>query len=347
MKKWRIDGYADFFNKIICVCEAELVEALRNDSKKEYYKESFEKKKKNGSRKIYCVKKSHVLYTIQKNLRVNFLDNVLLSDSAYGFQKGKSYFDFLEHHTSVYPGIKYLRLDIADFFGSIRYDELEKILSFYFEESENLSSKEKENLINYTMEIITYEKKLLQGSVTSPVVSNIYFRQLDQRIGKYCRLLDVDYSRYADDLLFSNYQNKLEWKFIKRIDYIIGSLGLSLNMSKTKQSDAQIVLKGFVLGEEIHLSRKKLSSLNRIVFYLSNRKWKNTSQEYEELNKHLQVQDSNEQLIFSGKYSLANYLNGNRAFFIANIPYIKSTKKKEKYEKLITRIDNVVDKLIK
>ena len=95
----------------------------------------------------------------------------------------------------------------------------------------------RDELIKMIFEILTYNDILIQGAITSPIISNIVFRELDIRIQKYCRKYDIIYTRYADDLLFSGYNSILLKKtFYKGIEKIVGSRGFQINYLKTKRA---------------------------------------------------------------------------------------------------------------
>lgn len=106
----------------------------------------------------------------------------------------------------------YLRIDIDSFFDSITTKLLNETLSYYFKTTDEVSNS---TLLKNTVDLITLNDALPQGAVTSPVVSNIVFRQLDLRIKRYCDKLNITYTRYADDMLFSS-----ESKFLNE-DYFM------------------------------------------------------------------------------------------------------------------------------
>lgn len=346
MKNWKIDNYQTFFDNIIKVSEEKLRTSIHQDEKNNYYAEYYEIPKKLGNRKIYCVNKKSLLYDIQRQLSKNFLINIMISDSAYGFRKGYSYIDFLIPHVSFYKDKFYLRLDIENFFGSINISFLEEVLSYYFEVNEKLSEQQKKILLKYTLDIITYENKLVQGAVTSPVVSNIVFRQLDIRIDKYCRKLGIEYSRYVDDLLFSSQSKKVQSKaFLERIQQIVGSKGFKINHSKTIRAEGELSLNGYVIDQSVRLSRKKLENLSRVLFFIERNDWENSKNDFQNLNNKMKLDLGHTNIEFSGKYSLVNYLAGNRAFIISIIKHSDNEKFLSKSKKIIGRIEKLILKI--
>ena len=161
---------------------------------------------------------------------------------------------------------------------------------------------------------------------------------------KIARKYDIIYTRYADDLLFSGYNSILLKKtFYKGIEKIVGSRGFQINYLKTKRAKEYISLNGFVIDNDIRLSRKKLEEINRIIFFL-NRKdelKKIKKGDVSGLNMHLRKETNINTDRFAGKYELLNYLNGYRAFIISAMTYSEDenflSKSKNKIEKLIVK----------
>lgn len=346
MKIWKIETYDVFFDNILNISENKLKKSIKQSEKNNYYADYYDVSKKVGTRRIYSINKKSSLYNVQKQLLNNFLNNIMLADSAYGFVNGRSYIDFLMPHISFYKDNYYLRLDISDFFGSISSSLLEEVLSHYFEVSEKLSEEQKGKLLGYTLNIITNKKRILQGAITSPLISNIVFRQLDIRIQKYCKCLDIEYSRYADDLLFSSKNKNIHSKaFLQRIKEILKSKDFNINNSKTIRSEKEVSLNGYVIGESIRLSRKKLENISRVLFIIENINWKNTEENFKELNNKIKLDLGENGVKFNGKYSLINYLAGNRAFIISVRKYSEDEKFLNKSKKIIDRIEKLIFKM--
>ncbi len=230
--------------------------------------------KKNGTRIIVSMDGQGKLVKLQRNLHRNFLSRLPVSPAACGFRKGSSYVDFLEEHA----GSRYfLRLDIQSFFDSIPVESFHTFLEEYVEE------KKGEDAMDIRREIValcTVDQRIPQGFITSPVISNLIFRRIDQRIRKYCRayykerIRQIHYTRYADDMLFSSdtfdfRQNK---GFKAMIGRILWENGFACNESKTIYQANEISLSGYVVGEDIHLSRKKLRTLNEIIYCFDGRR---------------------------------------------------------------------------
>lgn len=309
---------------------------------------SFQREKKDGTRTIHGVSKTSGLYQLQNNLNRNFFLRIPLSSPAVGFVKGKSYQDYLRPHC----GKRFhLRLDIRGFFDSISEEQVEESLEEFVQDEDI-----KKNIV----EICMLDGCLPQGAVTSPALSNIVFRRIDQRILKYCQSIrkvkydgkteeeDIVYTRYADDLFFSSdsfdFCTRLE--FYKMVRHILLENGFHLNHKKTYMTEGDISLSGFVVGSDVHLSRKRLREINQILNYFDKRA-QIDQKKYEVDIKKLQapnVLKELNQLVntgiavkFDNKKAFINYLCGYRAFLITFLKgdckessQIKALKKKVK-----------------
>lgn len=300
--------------------------------------------KKIGTRTIYVIDQKSSLYQIQKNIQKNFLAQIKIPICAKGFYKETSYCDFLKEHV----GKKYyMRMDIKDFFDSITVDQI----------YENLQDIVKSiDAIRLILGICTYHGVLPQGAVTSPMLSNLVFRRIDQRILKYCQKFDVTYTRYADDLLFSS--NSIDFKnkkwFYKKIKYILQEKGFKSNYSKRRMEIEKLSLGGFVVEEEITLSRKKLNNINKILYYFKDKE-NNTKYTVDKnlVNTNC-LQDINELGImcnngkerkFENMSQLINYLCGYRSFLI-EIINSNDDSKSRKMKNLKNKI-NQIEKVVK
>ena len=344
MKIWKIENEKQFYDIIINYDKNKLKTLLCN--KENYYGNPINVPKKNGYRQIYCINKRCDLYRIQKRMVNNFLGNIKVSDRTCGFVKGSSYYDFMEPHKDFYKRNKYLRLDLKNFFGSISKKMITDSLSYYVNEK----VINREELINTIFEILTFNNILIQGAITSPAISNIVFRELDIRIQKYCRKYDIVYTRYADDLLFSGHNSIILKKtFCKGIEKIVASRGFRINYSKTKRAKEYISLNGFVIDNDIRLSRKKLEEINRMIFFLNRKdelkKIKNG--DVSDLNMHIRKETNINTDRFTGKYELLNYLNGYRAFIISAMKYSEDKYFLSKSKNKIESLENIVNEIAK
>lgn len=311
--------------------------------------------KKNGERIIHAIKKNSDLYTLQKNLCVHFLDTIPLPKPVIGFVKDENYVRFL----SLHMGKRFfLRLDIKNFFDTINRKMLRKTFKEFFPNSDNTA-------LNTFIDLCTIDGKLPQGAVTSPVVSNIVFRRIDQRILKYCQNFDdvynnkkpkkesITYTRYADDLLFSS--DVIDFSknafFMGMIISILKDNGFAINKTKTRCSAKEISFSGFVLGHDVHLSRKKLHELNKIIYFFnktdehSHKKYRLkkaifSSEEWLSNINSLGLEGRfGQKKLFNTSEELLNYLCGYRSFLLLIL------RENPNYSTHIKQLDKKVHKL--
>ena len=327
-----INDYDYFIKGILKSSDSHIKEILKNTS---CYYTTYEVPKKAGFRTISGINKDCELYLMQKNLCTYFLSTIPLPSPVIGFVKEESYISYLTPHIGKRF---FLRIDIKNFFDSINSSSIRKGFSEFF-------SSDDKAALDIFVQLCTLNNKLPQGAVTSPAISNIVFRYIDQRILKYCQSFNniyennktkrecIKYTRYADDLLFSSNVVNFEKKpfFIGMIISILKDNGFQVNKSKTRCSINQISMSGFVLGEGIHLSRNKLHELNHILYFFgktktyTNKKYRVDSQMLtspnwlEEVNK-LCIKDSHgNDKYFKNIEDILNYLCGYRSFLISII----------------------------
>lgn len=348
-----------FVNGILKTNFSELEEVISDISS---FYSCFKLPKATGSRTIEAINKGTILFKMQKNLYKNFLIKIPLPAPVKGFVPGECYIAFLSPHI----GRKYfLRLDIKNFFGSITKEMVANTFQEYLQNPD---------ILEYFVEICTLNNHLPQGAVTSPAVSNVIFTRVDQRILKYCQAFDIvyngierlpediSYTRYADDMLFSSnyFDFSKNYYFVGMINNILKSCHFAINVEKTKMGTDQIVLTGHVLGDDIHLSRKKLYSINKILFYFSK------EQEYSgkkyRINKSifcnpnwiseinaLNIKDGRNNLkLFSSPYEFLDFLCGYRSMFISIVKgNLLHTKSKEQLRNKVKKIEMIIDCILK
>lgn len=132
------------------------------------------------------------LKRIQKRLK-EFLDRQVLEShpSVHGFTRNRGSFTNASAHLAARA---ILVLDITDFFPSISRLQVESAL-------QELGASE---LIACAIaNVSTFNGTLATGFSSSPVLSNIVFRNLDIIFASYASGRNLVYTRYADDLTFS------------------------------------------------------------------------------------------------------------------------------------------------
>ncbi|MHB1347246.1 MAG: reverse transcriptase domain-containing protein [Candidatus Humimicrobiaceae bacterium] len=157
---------------------------------------------------------------LQRWILENILKKISISDRANGFVKGKS----IKTNASFHINKKFiLVIDIRDFFHSIKSDKVYNLF---------LKVTKDEKLASYLTILCTYRGYLPQGAVTSPMLSNIIFRPIDNKFKILCNNLDINYSRYADDLCFSSNSDTKINNLKPEIEKILEGNGFFINTKK-------------------------------------------------------------------------------------------------------------------
>lgn len=316
----------DAFLEMLNVSENDLKKIIKEKSSC-YHNFLIRNKKHDSLRLISAIKNKSDIFVLQKTLQKEFFSSIYFPSNVYGFIKQRNYLDYLEPHCSKNNGKFFIRLDIKSFFDTISSDIIKECLSYYINEA--CDDKEKSYIVDSIIEIVTLDNKLIQGAVTSPVISNLVFRRIDIRIERFCEKNNITYTRYADDMLFSGFDDFVHKRsFINMIVSIIKDYGFSLNYKKTLRMRDELSINGYVVGEEIRLSRKKFEVVNYILFYLNGRKKGGCMSR-----------------IF--KYKLINILAGYRALFIQVMKNTYDEKNKATLKRKISKIEKGIDKLLK
>lgn len=131
------------------------------------------------------------LKLLQKWIGAHLERAITFPDCVFGFVQGLSAIDAARLHcgaTWVYS------VDIRDFFPSITSKQVTRALGEFG------YSKHAQEVI---AGLCTLDGCLPQGSPASPVLSNIVFFEIDERLKALAASKHVRYTRYADDIVFS------------------------------------------------------------------------------------------------------------------------------------------------
>jgi len=238
-------------------------------------------------------KKTFCIYDI---LNYYFSKLIPLNNASTAFRKELSYLHFFEPHKENYH---FIRLDICSFFHSITEKDIKNVFEKYFY-NEPIHEKGTQSLLDAFIELVTYkipknssnekfrDKRVLpMGFKTSPVISNIIFRQLDIQIQKLCLDKGVIYTRYADDMLFSSSKHLTyihSDDFIKEIRIIISQMNFKLNEHKTIKAKHTLSLNGYTIQysdfhsntkeiiHELRLSNKRTNLIKKMIHMIDKEK---------------------------------------------------------------------------
>jgi len=220
-----------------------------------YFYRDFEILKKNG-RKRKISEPLPSLKEIQLWILENILYKVKISKFAKAYIPKVNLKQNLKYHVGK-PLI--LAIDIENFFPSIRQNNVEKI----FQELgySNLIS-------NLLAKLCCRGESLPQGAPTSPYLSNIYLKPLDDDVSEYCLERNIHYTRYADDLTFSGMFNDKE--LCKYLHIEIEKLNLKINNDKTKvmTPNTRQTVTGIVVNEKPQVCFVKRNGIRQTIYYI-------------------------------------------------------------------------------
>lgn len=298
------------------------------------------------------------------------------NNSSVAFKTGLCYFDFLKPHIN---NSRFLRLDIKSFFHSIDIGMLKETLSHYIED-DYIDDMKKQKITDALINIVTIEnseklnkkskngqKFLPIGFTSSPLLSDVFFRKIDIIIQKLCVKHSIQYTRYADDLLFSvshknTFINKNWDGFINEIEKIVNYFRLNINRKKTIIRKGLISLNGYTietkilnganLNSEVRLSNDKLSKLTRTIYHLdilgsSPEKIIKVVFKEKIENINLKYKATPSFIDRHYKFVLMNKLCGYRSFIISILKYNSKNKilneiSKQKHESIVSTLERLI-----
>lgn len=194
------------------------------------------------------------LRKLHEKLLIGLNKIIAFSTISYGFKLESSIQKTINEHIK---SKSFLKMDIKEFYGSIKYRNLYKIIKFSLDEDpvgrfdEFFISPNKSKyinwkpLINYNysigksrvplssiLKVMLVKYKVPFGFITSPKLSDIYMHYIDELM--LSKNKDIIITRYADDLLVSSNQENFDFTIFRNtyIEYLT-KLKLQLNNKKT------------------------------------------------------------------------------------------------------------------
>lgn len=220
-----------------------------------YY--SFEIPKKTGGvRKINAPDQflKKVLRRVDLALEILYEPKV----QTHGFVNNRSIVSNAKPHV----GKKYVyNVDLKDFFPSISYHRIKAVLKIPPYELRPFFA----HLISH---LSCYGGVLPQGAPTSPLITNIISRRLDDKLMQLAEEYNCTHTRYADDITFSSDQNCFNQDFLFSLYEVVASEGFVLNDKKTrlqKYFQRQEVT-GLVVNEKLNVNRKFIKEIRAMLY---------------------------------------------------------------------------------
>lgn len=228
-------------------------------------------KKSGGLREISAPKPQ--LRQAQTWMKEAILDRIPLHHAAYGFVVGRSTVDNAKQHLKQNVVVK---MDLEDFFPTIDFWRVRGVFqSFGYSEAIStllalLTTEPPRTEIEFegtSYYVSVGERQLPQGACTSPALTNIICRRLDQRLSRFAQKLGFVYTRYADDLTFSGEKVEKIGYLMKKVRAIVESEGFRVNDQKTRvlRSSGRQRVTGIVVNEKPNLSRKELKNFRALL----------------------------------------------------------------------------------
>lgn len=212
-------------------------------------------KKKNG-KKRFVFSPDDELKTVQKRILHYIILKNKPSVYATAYIRKRSAADNAAPHV----GKRYLlKIDITDFFGSIRFDQVYNAVfnTRYFPVQ-----------IGAMLTKLCCRKDVLpQGAPTSPALSNLVMRNFDDNIGKWCERHGIAYTRYCDDMTFSS--DKPLYHVYQKVKRMLEDMGFALNEQKTRfvTNASRQSVTGLTVNEKVAVSREYKRRVRQEVHY--------------------------------------------------------------------------------
>ncbi len=212
-------------------------------------------KKKNGADRTLHSPNDFLKYC-QKVILNDILIHIPVSKYATAYKPGAKLADNAHPHTNK----KYiLKMDITDFFGSIRFDQV-------YNTAFNSRYYPKQIGVMLTT-FCCLNEVLPQGAPTSPAISNIVMKNFDENIGNWCKKRGISYTRYCDDITFSS-DKPLYHVFVKA-KTMLEDMGFEINKKKTHfiTTAARQSVTGLTVNDKVAVSKEYKRRLRQEVYY--------------------------------------------------------------------------------
>lgn len=228
--------------RILLIKEDELTEITKNIN--QFYREKkVAKVNKDGSpkfdnkgnQKFREINPSQgKLKLIQKKINGAILKKIDYPNIAHGGLKGRDSVTNAAQH----KGKKFkFCVDFDNFFPSITHKHV-----FIAFKNNGFSP----TIARILTQLCTYKYRVPQGAPTSTYISNLVLKEIDLTLQEFCKINDITYTRYIDDLTFSS--GKCFKHLIPQLLEIITSIGFRINNKKTFYKIGKTTVTGIVVS---------------------------------------------------------------------------------------------------
>lgn len=212
------------------------------------------RKKSGGVRQLFAPRDG--LRALQIRILHGILQQLPVSKYATAYVRGST----LRANAAPHVGKRYLlKLDITDFFGSIRFAQVYSAAfhTRYFP---------KQIGVLFTA-LCCREEVLPQGAPTSPAISNLVMRNFDNALGNWCASRGIAYTRYCDDMTFS--ADVSLYAVYQKARAMLREMGFVLNERKTKffTNTTRQSVTGLTVNEKVSVPADYKRELRQEVYY--------------------------------------------------------------------------------
>lgn len=190
---------------------------------------------------------------------------------VYGFIAGRSIVKGAKRHKKRARWV--LNIDIKDFYPSVNFGRIQGLFM-----SLGIAPK----AASIWAHLVTFEGVLPQGASTSPVLSNMIARQLDNRMVELARRFHLTYTRYADDMSLSTTKvifprelatcagtglNPGNVELPARLIEVINSAGFEINTKKTRLYSKAVrqEITGLTVNEFVNVRRSFIRQIRAMI----------------------------------------------------------------------------------
>lgn len=236
--------------------------------------------KTSGGRRLLEIPKSR-LKTIQRKILNEILSAIPPHPSAHAYRHGRSIATCVAPHAGKRI---ILHIDLRDFFPSVRASQVhalfrtagypERVASVLTGLCTNVTPQQVFDTHDCHFSSNPSWKRygsahLPQGAPTSPALANLAAFWLDCRLSGLARKVKADYTRYADDLVFSGGDElaKCSSRFRVLVAAIAHHEGFDIRRRKTREmlSGSRQQVAGVILNQHANIPRREYDLLRAIL----------------------------------------------------------------------------------
>ncbi len=184
---------------VIKLTQAQIELLLKINSNPDLFYETIEIKKGTKIREIVKYRNDNNGDSVRKlheAINESLMKEYSYSKHSYAYKKGENIKTCVTNHLE---GMGFLKYDIKKFFNSISIELLAQKMINEFD----IDSKYNDQLIR-VLTACSYNNQIPLGFVTSPILSDIFMKEVDYKISAEAEKYDCTYTRYADDILISS-----------------------------------------------------------------------------------------------------------------------------------------------